>query len=117
MGYHILHGALRDLQTVNSSPAYNVTAPSWLSRDPKAYLSVIRHLSLPPEKCAMVAAHLYDLRAAASLGLKTVYIRRAEEDGDSTDAVRSKRDGGEVDVVVDSFLELAKIVRASSVRL
>ncbi|KAF8181585.1 haloacid dehalogenase [Pholiota molesta] len=32
--------------------------------NPKAYLEAMRHLALPPEECAMVAAHIYDLRAA-----------------------------------------------------
>ena len=62
----------------------------------------------------MVAAHIHDLRAAASHGMKTVYVRRLGEDGDDTDSdnvqVRRKADGGEVDVVVDSFEELAALM-------
>ena len=58
----------------------------------------------------MVAAHIYDLRAAASHGLKTVYVRRPTEDVDEQEKVKSKQDGGEVDVVVDSFEELATLL-------
>ena len=58
----------------------------------------------------MVAAHIYDLRAAASHGMKTVYVRRPTEDGDVRDSVKSKADGGEVDVVVDSFTDLANLM-------
>ena len=58
----------------------------------------------------MVAAHIYDLRAAASHGMKTVYVRRQTEDGDVRDSVKNKADGGEVDVVVDSFGELAALM-------
>ena len=58
----------------------------------------------------MVAAHIYDLRAAASHGMKTVYVRRQTEDRDIRDSIRSKADGGEVDVVVDSFEELAALM-------
>ena len=58
----------------------------------------------------MVAAHMYDLRAAASHGMKTVYVRRSTEDAEDRDLVRSKQDGGEVDVVVDSFEELAAVM-------
>lgn len=58
----------------------------------------------------MVAAHIHDLRAAASHGMKTIYVRRATEDDHSIRAeVKSKKDGGEVDLVVDSLLELASI--------
>lgn len=58
----------------------------------------------------MVAAHIYDLRFAASHGLKTVYVRRPTEDVDVKDQVKSKQEGGEVDVVVDSFEELAELL-------
>lgn len=64
----------------------------------------------------MVAAHIQDLRAAASVGMKTIYVRRLGEDpvkaGDVRDGeiVKSKDEGGEVDGVVDSFLELSEVI-------
>jgi len=73
----------------------------------------MRHLALPPENCAMVAAHIYDLRAAGSLGMTTIYVRRPNEDAGAIQLdleVKSKEDGGEVDCVVDSFVELAEIL-------
>lgn len=79
-------------------------------RNPKVYLGAIHHLSVPPEKCAMVAAHIFDLRAAASHGMKTVYVRRVTEDINVRDSVKSKKEGGKVDVVVDSFEELAALM-------
>ncbi|KAL4268321.1 HAD-like hydrolase superfamily protein [Pleurotus pulmonarius] len=75
--------------------------------NPKTYLGAAYHLSLPPQQVAMVAAHIYDLRAAASHGMKTVYVRRGE---DIVDDVKSKDDGGEVDVVVNSIIELAALI-------
>ncbi|KAG9219865.1 hypothetical protein CCMSSC00406_0009612 [Pleurotus cornucopiae] len=75
--------------------------------NPKTYLGAAYHLSLPPQQVAMVAAHIYDLRAAASHGMKTVYVRRGE---DIVDEVKSKADGGEVDVVVNSITELAALI-------
>ncbi|KAF8961184.1 haloacid dehalogenase [Flammula alnicola] len=93
---------------VFSTELFNTFKPS-----PKAYLEAMRHLSLPPENCAMVAAHIYDLRAAGSLGMTTIYVRRPHEDGDAIQLdldVKSKEDGGEVDCVVDSFTELAEIL-------
>ena len=47
----------------------------------------------------MVAAHIHNLRAAASVGMKTVYVRRVGEDPIVKDGemVKSKDEGGEVD--------------------
>jgi len=61
----------------------------------------------------MVAAHISDLRSAAALGMRTIYVRRPKED-DVLDLiggdVKSKAEGGEVDIVVDSFTELAEVL-------
>ncbi|KAF5381720.1 hypothetical protein D9615_005627 [Tricholomella constricta] len=81
--------------------------------NPKAYLSAARHLSLPPSRCAMVATHIFDLRAAGALGMKTVYIPRLGEGAAEVDEVKTKAEGGEVDVVVQSLEELAEIVAAA----
>lgn len=58
----------------------------------------------------MVAAHIEDLRAAAKLGLKTIYIPRPGEDGHIPNKIISKLDGGEVDIVTNSFMDLASIL-------
>lgn len=59
----------------------------------------------------MVAAHIHDLRAAAGVGMKTIYVRRLNEDGaDGGEMVKRKEEGGEVDAVVDSFLDLPEAV-------
>jgi len=58
----------------------------------------------------MVAAHIYDLRAAAKLGMKTIYVHREGEDSKvDREAVKTKDEGGEVDVVVNTFEELAEL--------
>lgn len=66
----------------------------------------------------MVAAHIYDLRAAAEQGMRTIYVRRPSEDYDFNGvdqgpSVKSKAEGGDVDLVVDSFVELADIMENS----
>ena len=75
--------------------------------NPKMYLGALQHLSLAPHQCAMVAAHLWDLRAAAKHGMRTVYVPRATDDPEDRDNVKSKIEGGEVDLVVSSLEELA----------
>ncbi|KAJ2919373.1 hypothetical protein MD484_g984, partial [Candolleomyces efflorescens] len=79
--------------------------------DPKVYLEAIRYLSLEPHEVAMVAAHAFDLRAAAQLGMRTFYVHRDQEESDPDPGViKSKKYGGEFDVVTGSFLELAAII-------
>jgi hypothetical protein len=58
----------------------------------------------------MVASHFFDLQGAAKQGMKTIYVPRLNEDGAFTDTVRSKVDGGEVDLVVSSFVHLAEVL-------
>ncbi len=57
----------------------------------------------------MVACHLWDLRAAAQQGMTTVYVPRDTDDEEDRNNVKSKAEGGEVDVVVSSLEELAEI--------
>ena len=76
-------------------------------RNEKVYQGALHHLDIAPEKCAMVAAHLWDLRAAAKHGMRTVYVPRATDDPEDRDNVKSKTEGGEVDLVVSSLEVLA----------
>ncbi|EEB96425.1 hypothetical protein MPER_04445, partial [Moniliophthora perniciosa FA553] len=80
------------------------------AKNPKTYQGALRHLALDktPHKAAMVAAHIFDLRGAAKVGLKTIYVRRTneEQDGVNAEDIKSKAEGGEVDVVVNSIEEL-----------
>jgi len=77
--------------------------------NPKAYIQAMHHLSLQPSQCVMVAAHIHDLRAAAGVGMKTIYVRRLDEHDDG-EMVKRKDEGGEVDGLVDSFLDLPEAI-------
>ncbi|KAJ7216573.1 haloacid dehalogenase [Mycena pura] len=71
-----------------SSQLLNLTKP-----DPRMYLKAVELLDLHPSKCIMVAAHAYDLRAAAKVGMKTIYVQRATEDLDEDmDRIRTEFD-------------------------
>ena len=59
----------------------------------------------------MVAAHVFDLRAAAAVGMRTIYVRRENEDSFDPKTVKSKSQGGEFDLVVDSIEEIAGHLR------
>jgi len=73
--------------------------------DPAVYDGAAERLSLSPEECMMVAAHLSDLRAAASRGFRTAYIHRPLEYGPPAKAMP---DVADFDVVAESFVELAE---------
>ena len=47
--------------------------------DPDVYRLALDRLELDPSRTLMVAAHPWDLRAAAVLGLRTAYVERAGE--------------------------------------
>jgi 2-haloacid dehalogenase len=69
---------------------------------PAVYLAAVEALGLRPGECMMVAAHSYDLQAAAALGLRTAHTARPDESpkGESKPIVP-------VDVAAGSFEELA----------
>ena len=51
---------------------------------PRVYLAAAEALALEPGDCMMVAAHSYDLSAAAACGLKTAHVARPGEYGPGT---------------------------------
>ncbi len=74
--------------------------------DPETYLGACALLRLPPAEVMMVAAHNYDLVAAAALGLKTAFIPRPTEYGP-----RQNKDfaaTGDWDVVARDMGDLAE---------
>jgi 2-haloacid dehalogenase len=67
---------------------------------PKVYVGAVEKLSVSPNECVMVAAHLNDLKAAKLNGLQTIYIERAGEEEWSKDEVEKARHDGWVDLWV-----------------
>jgi 2-haloacid dehalogenase len=51
---------------------------------PRVYLAAAEALDLPPRQCMMVAAHSFDLAAAAECGLRTAHVARPDEYGPGT---------------------------------
>jgi 2-haloacid dehalogenase len=74
--------------------------------DPRVYRTALRLLDCEPGDAAMVAAHVADLRAAAALGLRPIFVRRPLEWGlGSTPADPAALDGL---VVADGLVDLAE---------
>lgn len=74
---------------------------------PKVYLGAAEKIGLKPEECALVAAHLDDLKAAKSNGFSTIYVERPLEERH-----HELKDEGVVDIWVkedeDGFITAAE---------
>ncbi len=71
---------------------------------PRVYLAAAEALDLRPDECMMVAAHSYDLAAAAALGLKTGHIARPDENGPGKG---ERAPSGPVDIAAGNLADLA----------
>lgn len=87
---------------------------------PKTYLGAASSLGCRPEECAMVAAHLGDLKAARSCGLRTIYVERPLEEEWASNPELVKEARGWVDVWIDAggdgFVELARRLGSAEAR-
>jgi 2-haloacid dehalogenase len=66
------------------------------------------YLGLKPEEVLMCAAHVGDLQAARSCGLRTAFIYRPNEFGGGTAGVPDEADSGDFDLVSASIVDLAQ---------
>jgi FMN phosphatase YigB (HAD superfamily) len=78
------------------------------------YLGAARHLELSPHQICMVSAHDGDLWQAARLGFKTVLVRPAGVHTPVKSALKTRAEGGQIDVVVDSFEEIVDMIGSES---
>ncbi|ORY01330.1 HAD-like domain-containing protein [Clohesyomyces aquaticus] len=96
---------LADLRTYTSMDFTHLfSAEQFGSYKPssKVYLGAVEKLGLKPQDCAMVAAHLGDLKAAKSHGLQAIYVERRLEEDWSPDDVKRAHDEGWVDLWIPS---------------
>jgi 2-haloacid dehalogenase len=57
-------------------------------------------MGVKPNECAMVAAHLPDLKAAKDNGLQTIYLQRPDEEDWGQDDIEKAQQDGWVDLWV-----------------
>jgi 2-haloacid dehalogenase len=74
--------------------------------DREVYLSACTLLGLPPAEVMMVAAHLGDLKAARSCGLRTGFIHRPHEFGPAR--LPDKASPSDFDIVCNDIIDLAR---------
>ncbi len=72
---------------------------------PEAYALVERHLGIDPSRSLFVAAHPWDLRAAAERGYRTVYLPRPHTVHDAKP--------GEFDLQIDAVGDLVAVIAAA----
>jgi 2-haloacid dehalogenase len=73
--------------------------------DPETYLMAPRFFDVDPSAVMMVAAHVGDLQAAQKLGLRTAYVHRPREFGETRQP--SMPAAGRFDILARDFLDLA----------
>ena len=71
---------------------------------PRVYLAAAEAFDLPPQQCMMVAAHTFDLKAAAAVGMRTAHVARPNERGPGQGEAAPSEP---MDIAAGSFEDLA----------
>ncbi|KAJ5088096.1 hypothetical protein N7456_011712 [Penicillium angulare] len=106
---------LEDLKRLGQLPFNHlISAENFGAYKPsqKVYLGAADLLGRDPAQCAMVAAHLHDLKAAKECGLQTIYVERELEEAWPADRIAQAKAEGFVDIWVGlnegGFIEVAR---------
>ncbi|PYH95378.1 haloacid dehalogenase, type II [Aspergillus ellipticus CBS 707.79] len=106
---------LEDLRSYGSLPFTDVTSAEHFGAykpSPQVYRGAAQRFGLDPSQCAMVAAHLYDLKAAKAVGLSTVYVERVQEEAFTAAQIAEAKQEGYVDQWIglgsDGLIEVAR---------
>jgi 2-haloacid dehalogenase len=78
--------------------------------DPAVYRRATELLGLAPAAVMMVAAHPPDLRAARAVGLRTALVHRPLEHGPARRPAAPPAAGGDVELVADDLVDLARLL-------
>ncbi|KAF2134545.1 haloacid dehalogenase [Dothidotthia symphoricarpi CBS 119687] len=101
-GNHSLLADLRSYSKIPFTHLFSAEDFGTYKPAPRVYLGAAEKLNLPPEQCAMVAAHLFDLKAAKENGLQTIYVERPSEEEWNEDQIQSAKREGWVDLWVSA---------------
>ncbi|PYI15537.1 haloacid dehalogenase, type II [Aspergillus japonicus CBS 114.51] len=104
---------LRDLQRHGSLPFTDIVSAQHFGAykpSPQVYTGAAKRFGLDPCNCAMVAAHLYDLKAAKALGFATIYVERNDENLTPQEIAQAKEQYVDewVDGATDGLIEVAR---------
>ncbi|KAE8397481.1 HAD-like domain-containing protein [Aspergillus pseudonomiae] len=85
---------LEDLQRYGSLPFTDIASAENFGAykpSPQVYRGAAARFDLDPSHCALVAAHLSDLKAAKAQGFQTIYVARSKEE--TEDLSQAKQEG------------------------
>ncbi|PWY70402.1 haloacid dehalogenase [Aspergillus heteromorphus CBS 117.55] len=109
---------LEDLRNYGSLPFTDVASAEQFGAykpSPQVYQGAASRFGLETSQCAMVAAHLYDLKAAKALGFSTIYVERAQEEAFTAAQIAEAKQEGFVDQWIslgsDGLIEEFKVHR------
>lgn len=91
------NGNLELLQDLNQFGmlGFQHLVSSWMFKaykpHPSVYLGAAQKMGFQPKECALVAAHLGDLRAAKNLGFRAIYVERPREEEYPATAIEEAR--------------------------
>ncbi|CAG8165492.1 unnamed protein product [Penicillium salamii] len=109
------HELLRDLKSYGSLPFAHLTSAEDFSAykpSPLVYKGAAKKYGFDPSQCAMVAAHLKDLKGAKDCGFQTIFVERYLEEAWSPIDVAKAKEEEWVDMWIDAdsggFVEVAK---------
>ncbi|CAD6576431.1 MAG: hypothetical protein ASARMPRED_007728 [Alectoria sarmentosa] len=72
-----------DIMKSSNLPFHTLFSSQMLGKakpDAECYTKALELMQVAPSEAIMVAAHAYDLRAAKTVGMKTIYVQRTTED-------------------------------------
>lgn len=84
---------LRDLAAYGALPFGEIVSAEHFGAykpAPAVYRGAAARFGVEPGQCAMVAAHLHDLKAAKACGLQTIYVARPLEENGDEEAARAE---------------------------
>ncbi|KAF7719463.1 Uncharacterized protein PECH_005253 [Penicillium ucsense] len=106
---------LEDLQEYGNLPfAHLISSENFgaYKPSPQVYLGAAKLLQLEPAQCALVAAHLEDLKAARKCGFQTIYVERDQEEAWTAEKAAQAKEDGLVDMWVnideEGLIEVAR---------
>jgi len=106
---------LRSFGSLSFSHIFSAEAFGTFKPNKAVYLGAADRLGLPPTQCALVAAHLGDLKAAKGCGYFTIYVERPQEENWKRDQIEQAKVEGWVDLWVkeseEGFLTVDRKLR------
>lgn len=112
---------LRSFGKLKFSHIFSAEAFGTFKPNKAVYLGGAEKLGLRPEECALVAAHLGDLKAAKDCGFSAIYVERAREEGWNKQKIEQAKADGWVDLWVredeDGFITVNQKLRQPNSQL